>query len=447
MPPQCTPSPGSERGCWTPCQEEGDGAGRGGVTVLVEFLATTLEACGRAAESLRRPRKQPRTPEEEAEAEQRAEGRLQLLQILFVDNALIPNLFKLLAHSTAQFESASLLHALLQHLLNPRRCPGSELTEPLITQYLPHIDLLGSLLLRCAQPRSGGPLRRPHEQQRVSRRQVRLNAYTVREPLGPLRVAAVQILVAVCELAPERAFPLVKPAVWGLLVQWFLLHRCNHIFQAACGRLWILLVHHGSARLQHLVLVKFRLLSGLCDAVLAEGACGDRWHELRAVRGPGGGACDAGIGGLDADSQPSSTRTGARTEKSLVAVCRNRHPGGLGGIVPVVVALAETAKAAAMAEAEAIPLTLEEAPSFPRDPAEAQVLARALAGHGLPPAERTPLGERVVPQFVQAAMKSEEVSVKKPAQELAPPPCYVAQLLAAMPLWPQVLGAVGGPQT
>jgi len=421
------------------------------VSVLVEFLATILEACGRAAEVLRRPRKQPRTPEEEAEAEQRAEGRLQLLQIVFVDNALIPNLFKLMTHSTAQFESASLLHAVLQHLLNPRRCPSSELTEPLIIQYLPHIDLLGSLLLRGAQPRAGGPLRRPHEQQRASRRQVRLNAYTVREPLGPLRVAAVQILVAVCELAPERAFLLVKPAVWGLLAQWFLLHRCNHIFQAACGRLWILLVHYGSARLQHLVFVKFRLLNSLCDAVLAEGACGDRWHELRAVHDPGGCTSDAGKGVLDGDSPTSPTQAGSRREKSLLAVCRDRHPGGLGGIVPVVVALAEKAKEAAKAEAEATTLTLEAAPSFPGDPAEAHVFARAAAGHGLPPAERTPLGERAVPQFVQAAPLKplEEASIKKlppPAPEPTPPPCYMAQLLAAMPLWPTVLGAVGWPR-
>merc|ERR1712060_490736 len=109
------------------------------------------------------------------------------------------------------------------------------------------------------------------------------NAYTVHEPLGSLRVVAVQILATLCDYAPQRILPLIKSAVWEILVNWFLVYRCNHIFEAACSRLWIAVVHHGNVRLQHLIFVKLRLLNGVCDAVLAEGSCGDCWHELRPV--------------------------------------------------------------------------------------------------------------------------------------------------------------------
>jgi len=422
-------SPGSEHGCLTPCQEVGDAscAGRGGVNVLIEFLANVLEACGRAAESLRRPRKHARSEEEEAEAEQRAEVRLQLLQTLFVDTAMISHLFKLLPSPTAQFESATLLHAVLQNLLDSRCCFSSALTEPLLSQYLPHIEVLGTLLMRVALSRAEGSLRRPHEQQRGPRREVRLNAYKVREPLGPLRVAAVQILAALCDLAPGQVLPLVKPAVWGLLAQWFLSHRCNHIFQAACGRLWISVVQHGSVSLQHLVLVKLHLLGGLCDAVLAEGSCGDRWQELRAEQRGLGSVTSSGGG------------AGPRAEKARVAVRKIRHPGGLGGIVPVLVALADKAAAEVKAATEvnvAAEVEVKEAleaapPSLP--PAERQLLA-----------ERQPLAERTVSQAMQCAMKPlGDAAIA--AKHLLPPSQHLARLLATTPLWPQVLGALGSP--
>merc|ERR1711862_800935 len=93
-------------------------------------------------------------------------------------------------------------------------------------------------------------------------------------------------------------------------------------------------------RLQHLIFVKLRLLSSLCDIILAEGACGDVWHDLKP---PGGG----------------SNMTGGRVEKSHVAVERRRHPGGLGGVVPVVSALAVKAATPAAAPIGAVPGTTE----------------------------------------------------------------------------------------
>ncbi|CAE8709055.1 unnamed protein product [Polarella glacialis] len=210
-----------------------------------------------------------------------------------------------------------------------------------------------------------------------------------------------------CELEPERVLPLIKPTVWSMLVRWFFTYRCNHIFQAACGRLWITVINHGSMQLQQLVLVKCRLLVGLCDAVLAEGACGDRWHESRRVvrRDTDGGD------------------KGNRAEKKQVAVCRARHPGGLGGIVPVIMALADQ---------ESGVLTADQVQSL-------QVAAASPA--------RQPLAERTVVPQVQAPLLSKSgVKVSAPpvqsAQKTHGHSAFVPKLLKSTSLWPQVLQAV-----
>jgi len=348
--------------------EDSDGRG---INVLIEFLSALLASFGRSAEVMTRNRLQQREDNEELEL--KTQEQAILLRFLFLETSLVPHLFQLLQKSSAHFEAASLLEALLQHALNPRRC-HPDLVEPLVAKCLPDIELLGRLISRSRVRRpSGGP--------RMGKSELRLNGYTVQEPLGALRVLLVQILAALCELKPECALPSVKPAVWSVLVRWFFTYRCNHIFQAACGRLWIAVVKHGSAQLQHLIFMKLRLLGKLCDAVLAEGACGDRWHESRCVK--------SGLAGS----------TDSRVEKSQVMTCRARHPGGLGGIVPVINAM--------VARAQEVD---QKVPVVPR----------------------APLAERSVPQALPDAH----------SKKAAPPANFMASLLEATSVWRQVIKAI-----
>mmetsp|Transcript_19928 Transcript_19928/g.37504 ORF Transcript_19928/g.37504 Transcript_19928/m.37504 type:complete len:952 (+) Transcript_19928:71-2926(+) len=388
-----------------------------GVSVLIEFLASMLEICGRSSEQLNR-----RQQQQDQSLLMRAEARLELLQMLFVKTALISHLFRLLRCGVAQFESAQLLHALLQNAQNPNRRLGA-LLEPMIGQYLPHVDTLGTILLRGAPHRlagggttypgglitSGGASastcggRRPSKEQTGPRRELRLNSYTVREPLGALRVSAVQILAALCDVSPERTLIAVKPQVWELLVRWFLVYRCNHIFQAACGRLFVASVQHGSVRLQHLIFAKLRLISGICDIVLAEGACGDRWQELRPRVSRAGAA--------------SPREAEHRVEKAQVALNHKRHPGGLGGIVPVVVALDHALQGT--------------------EPLSELIMVRPKPGDAGAGGARQPLAPRTVPQPAQA------LAVDEISKLAAPSACYMAKLLAGTAEWPQVVGAIG----
>jgi len=308
---------------------------------------------------------------EDEELELKTQEQTLILKGLFIETSLIPHLFKLLQKSSAQFEVASLLEALLQHALNPHRC-HPDLVEPMVAKCLPDIELLGLLILKSSRTRRPGC---------EGKSELRLNGYTVQEPLGALRVALVKILAALCDLSPERVLSSLKPAVWAVLVRWFFAYRCNHIFQAACGRLWISVVNHGSAQLQHLLFVKLRLLGKLCDAVLAEGACGDRWHESRVQASQGQGSADS------------------RVEKSQVMTCKNRHPGGLGGIVPVIHALA----------------------------AQALAINQQVQG-----TQRPPLAERAVPQAAQEAAKMKQ----------AAPANFLASLLDATSVWSQVIKAI-----
>jgi len=227
---------------------------------------------------------------EDPNSEGRSEVQHQLIYDLFVSTPLISTMFLLVDKESG---SVPLLTALLQHAVNRA---DTDFALAVVTRCLPHVGLLCTRVL-------GSPRLRP------------------REPLGALRVEATQILAALAVLSPDRLLPLVKPVVWKALSEWFFLYRCNHIFQAACSKLWVQIIRFGSPELQHLIFVKGHLLRGLCHAVLGEGSCGDRWHDLLQNVEPDG-------------------RSG-RIEKSQVPQQRPRHPGGLGSMVPVVRALSE----------------------------------------------------------------------------------------------------------
>lgn len=395
--------------------------------VLIDFLTTLLETSGRAWDQRLRPRNQ-----QDQDAEARAEVRLQLLQVLFIDSAVIPHLFQLLSKGVAPFESAALLRALLTHAAAPNRL-FSSLVEPLLGQFLPSVDLLGTLLLRNTSKAALAisPVTHSFSQ---ARSDLRLNSYTVREPLGALRVTVVQILAVLCDLAPERTLAALKPPIWGLLVKWFFGHRCNHIFQAACGRLFIAMIHHGNVRLQQLVLLKLKLFKGICEAVLAEGACGDRWHELR----PQASAPIRALPLTDTLSRESCDETlvaGARVEKSRTCISQKRHPGGLGGITPVLAALVkvQTRSTDEAPQAELVLHTLKTGDSE---------ISPELAA--LPPENRQPLAPRAVPQaVVQTTTRPDEhLNVLKPTGHT---PAFVARLLQESASWPQVVNAISRP--
>jgi len=387
-----------------------------GLSVLIEFLTLLLDSSGRASELLHKA-KHP-----DKDAETRAEVRVQILHDIFVETSLVPNLFRLFRCGVAQFESAALLHGLLLHVLHPHRRLGP-LIEPLLGFYLPHVELLGTLLSRHA-PKATGTSTPSGTRGVRPRREIRLNSYTVREPLGALRVSVVQILAVLADLAPDRTLAALKPALWALLVQWFFVYRCNHIFQAACGRLFITVIQHGNVRLQHLLLVKLKLLANLCETVLAEGACGDRWHELRPsneVR--------------SAQSSTPQTRVlgtveAARIEKSQVAISQKRHPGGLGGITPVLAALQKVQRGFLD--------SLEAA-------AQSQKLGTAAVEGGgpSPAAPRQPLAPRQsVPQATTKGTGDAEEESQAPLKVMASGTVYIARLLGENAQWPQVIGAV-----
>merc|ERR1719253_2322137 len=83
---------------------------------------------------------------QDPDAEARGEIRLQVLSVMFVETPLVPHLFQLLLSGAAAFESAALLRAILNHTLTPQRCL-SAFAEPLLAQFLPHVESLCSLLL------------------------------------------------------------------------------------------------------------------------------------------------------------------------------------------------------------------------------------------------------------------------------------------------------------
>jgi hypothetical protein len=383
----------------TPGGEEPE---QSGVSVLIEFLTCLLDMAGRAWEQRFRSRGQ-----QDPEAELRGEIRQQVLQVMFVETALIPHLFQLFLSGVAPFESAALLRAILTHASSPQRCLAS-FVEPLLGQFLPNVELLGTILLRSTPKAAGGLAASGSLAARGGsrkQRELRLNAYTVKEPLGALRVTAVQIIAALVDLSPERTLIAIKPVVWTLLVQWFFAHRCNHIFHAACSRLLVGVVQHGSLRLQQLVLSKLKLVSGICETVLIEGACGDRWDELRLQSAATG----------DADASSLAGSAGARIEKSQVAVSQKRHPGGLGGMTPVIAALVKIEKSVADEVAAGSPLLS-------------------------PAANRQPLAPRALPQLASQmpSMPEDGSGVCKQTG-----PMFIAKLLAESPSWPQVVSCVG----
>jgi hypothetical protein len=297
-----------------------------GVALLVEFLTCILENTKRASEALQRGRpKRDEDPTVWAEARLEAEGRaeihLQLLTLLFLETPLISHLFRMLqgrlvepSHpllqraALAQFEGAALLELLLEEAANPKRGLHRQASQ-LFVLCLPHVEVLCTVLLQGAHGASAS---------------VSDGGRNAGKPIGALRVSVVHILAWLCDLAPElnstdRVLALVSPEVWDALVCWFLQHRCNHIFQAACSRLLIKVAEQGSWQLQHLVFSQCGFVQGICDIVLARGQI---LHEIK--------------------TRPTGLQGGVGKENA-VARRRRSHPGGLGSIVPVVAALVATA--------------------------------------------------------------------------------------------------------
>merc|ERR1719408_946347 len=107
---------------------------------LVEFLASLLDSAGRASDMLNRSKHPP-----ERDAEIRAELRKQLLQAVFAESPVIPNLFKLLRGGVGQFEAASLLRSLLAAMTKPNSCLTSFMDQ-ILAKFLQNVETLGALL-------------------------------------------------------------------------------------------------------------------------------------------------------------------------------------------------------------------------------------------------------------------------------------------------------------
>lgn len=302
-PPRCRPS--SELGRDSPDLHEDSR----GVAVPLDFLSSILHAFKRSDQVAERCLARMA---EDWESQERAKVQVLLLKDFFIDVPLVSTLCPL---TGSEFESASLLNSLLQHAL---QIHGSrpDVVEALANQCLQHLDAVFSALGVHLLMSEGG------------REALRLSGYVVQEPLGALRVEVVQIISVLSRLVPERLLPLVKPAVWNALAKWFFMYRCNHIFQAACSKLWVQVIRYGSPELQYQIFMKLRLFAGLCDAILTEGTCGDRWHNLA----------------------PETRCDSRRVEKRQVTTCQAKHPGGLGAIVLVVRALAD-----AVEKSQAVP--------------------------------------------------------------------------------------------
>jgi len=354
-----------------------------GICIMIEFLACLLETCGRTAEAFQRPNQI-----HDEEMKMRVQVQLRILEMIFIDTQMISNLFGLLRLQEAQFETATLLHALLQDTLNPNRVIGA-LSDRMLTAFLQHTDQIGSIL-QGVSGNDGETERRPAIKHRSSH-ELRLNSYTVRNPLGALRVVAVQILAALCDLAPDDALPLITKNIWALLAKWFLTHRCNHIFQAACSRILVTVIKFGKPQLQQLIFKQLHLLGDMCDIVLSEG---DRWHDVHY------------------QSSGSTEVGGARMEKAQVTIRRRGHPGGLGSIVPVLSELEAQARASAWVQPQSVQS-----------------------------AGRQPLGERTVPQQqVPSKPVAEDICKILPAPPSQhPPPCYIVSLLDATSVWARTL--------
>lgn len=414
---------------------EGEAGGRRGLGCLVEFLIFVLESCDHTSEvnrrlqrapTLQRPPQLPGTNPNQLlddESLNRRQMRWQLFQVLFVETALVPHLFRLLRLGAADFEAAKLLKALLQHE------EGALAARQLLPQFLPQLPLLGELLLSHAPPPQGRGAEGDGAAvvaaaARGPGRELLLSGYRVQEPLGAFRVALVQVLFSLAAAAPEAVLPGLHPEVWALLVQWFLEYRCNHIFQAACSRLWVTLLRHGDVRLQRVVLVRHALLPGLCDAVLAESACGDRWENVRA---------DSWA--PEAFSEAEGGSVGPRAEKAQVSTCKRRHPGGLGSILTVLKFLASRVSDSGTShlQEQQVPLV---------QPLPPQPSARpALGERFLQPVAVAQAG--IKPEQVLEKCAAEPTKLASPAPPRPPLGEHLADIVAEVNVWPQVLGAIG----
>jgi len=316
---------------------ENDGLDKG-VGLLLEYLGGQLDSCARCSDLLHR-----KSHEGDEDLAMRVTLQQQFLHSLFVDSALIQHVFRLLLCGAAEFESANLVLAILNQTSDPRRCLYGH-RERLLEHFLPHVDTLSKLLTRGiidgksterAVPHPpaghGGAARgRPirSAQLLLSKREVAPGppGYTTKlqEPLGALRVLTLQILASIADMAPDATFLQMSGDLWKLLVDWFFIHRCNHIFQATCGRLICTALKFGGREEYEAVVLRTHLIPRLCETVLREGACGESWHDVTARR-----------------SFVVNSHVEERAEKLQVNVRRRRHPGGLGSIKLVMQTLCE----------------------------------------------------------------------------------------------------------
>ncbi|CAJ1432732.1 unnamed protein product [Effrenium voratum] len=233
-----------------------DPAERAGVDVILDFLSGVLHSFRFSTEA-------EKSRGQGWELAERGQIQHQLICDFFIKTSLVSSLCLLLSRA---FQAASVLKGLLEQALRNRSCP--DMAEALVGLCVQQLDVISSALglasettRRSKVPKPAGSLKRDV---------LRLNGYVVQQPLGALRVEVVQILAVLSLLAPDRVLPLVKPAVWSALVKWFFMYRCNHIFQATCGKLWVQVLRSGSPQLQDQIFVQLKLLQGLCHAILED---------------------------------------------------------------------------------------------------------------------------------------------------------------------------------
>lgn len=85
----------------------------------------------------------------------------------------------------------------------------------------------------------------------------------------------------------------------------------------------------GSPQLLHSILATHGLLQGMCDAVLAEGACEDRWHDVRVVR------CEAGASGPRSEKAQVAKRTSRAWSRVLIRAPHMFVTPAVGGGRPI----------------------------------------------------------------------------------------------------------------
>mmetsp|Transcript_13422 Transcript_13422/g.31548 ORF Transcript_13422/g.31548 Transcript_13422/m.31548 type:complete len:876 (-) Transcript_13422:165-2792(-) len=419
-----------------------------GVGLLLEFLTGMLDLCARSSEQLHR-----RGHEGDEDLALRVELRQRFLGPLLVESPLVQHVFKLLICGAAEFEAAHLANAILLQMADPRRCLF-RFKAQLLELYLPHVDTLSKIITRgvldgttAAGPFANVPgfstafaggrqaaAQSAFPSKNESLRPIGL-AVKLQEPIGALRVLAMQMLATLAELAPEETFLRFGRSLWKLLVDWFFIHRCNHIFQATCSRLLCAALRFGGGKEYEAAVLRTRLIPRLCDTVLREGACGETWHDLSSTR----------------SAAEVTTSGGERIEKLQVTVRRKRHPGGLGSIKAVMQALCEVQELALQECTEPAPTseanTVEVAaatrePLAPRAGPQEQIESVQLLK---PKAASTAFEWPTQKEMLHSSLESSHCAAQAAERRRSEARQSVAKALADAPIWAMALTAAGVP--